>query len=476
MTVGIDLLAAIRRHKSRAALHELHDELFTDAERPVYHFLRDYVAEHHQFPAPQTVRRETSVTLPKTVEPHTYYLRDVRNRALYNSIRDPFTRLADALQSTGRPDMGEAIDAIQAMHAASTRFVGSGSGIETSASVIERVRAEFHEAQLNHDLRGVTSGWAEVDEATLGYQAEDLITWVGRPGRGKSWLLIKQAYAAWRAGHRVLFISMEMSAEAIMRRMVGLHSRINPHLIRAGLVQTLAVPLVEAAFREMQEVNPIDICTANFNRSVDQIQAFVERYMPDIIFVDASYLLTPQKKRFGSSGRRETISDTTEEMKQLASNAHRPVVQTVQFNRTAEQRRRGAHNRSEGGDGDGEQRRGPVNPIAHLGLDVIGETDVISQASSHVFGIDLPPMYQREMRVFGFLKGREGEDGFWYCNYPPTRLAPINLDIVRPDDPRIIAINDNRDDEGPRRRQRPGSGERTNLSFMRHPGGSQNAA
>lgn len=472
MTVGIDLLAAIRKLKSRAALHELHDELFTEAERPVYHFIRDFVAEHHSFPLPETVRRNTRIALPKVAEPHTYYLRDVRNRALYNAIRTPFTELADALQANGRPDMGAAIEAIQAMQAASNRFVQSGSGVESSASVIERVRAEFHEAQFNHDLRGVTSGWAPVDEATLGYQPEDLITWVGRPGRGKSWLLIKQAYAAWAAGHRVLFISMEMSAEAIMRRMVGLHSRINPHLIRAGLVQTLAVPLVERAFQEMQEINPIEICTANFNRSVDQIHAFVERHMPDIIFVDASYLLTPMKKRFGSSGRRETISDTTEEMKQLASNSHRPIVQTVQFNRQAEQRRRGAHSR--GGDQEGENERRTVNPIAHLGLDVIGETDVISQASSHVFGIDLPAMYQKEMRVFGFLKGREGEDGYWYCNYPATRLAPINFDIIANDDPRILRINEGADDDGPRRRQR-GTGERTNLSFMRHPG-AQNAA
>lgn len=440
MTIGLDLLSAIRKHGSRAALQELTPDLFVnDEERQVFEFMQRYVNDHKTFPKPLAVRRHTRIVLPTTDEPYTVYLENTRDRATYNAIREPYAALVEIMQGSGRPNIREAKAAIEALNAQVARYANVGSGVEDSSAVMERVMAEWGEAQSNHDLRGVTSGWDPVDDATLGYQSEDLITWVGRPGRGKSWLLIKQAYAAWRQGHRVLFVSMEMSAEAIMRRMIGIHSRVNPHLIRSGTVSTLAQPALMRHMEEMRDVNPIDFCTANFNRSVSQVDGFIEQYLPDIIYVDASYLLTPNKKRYGSSGRRETISDTTEEMKQLASNAHRPIVQTVQFNRTAEIARRATQAAPQQEDGEEQQRN--AYPLAHLGLEKIGETDVIGQASSHVFGIELPQRpYQNSMRVFGFLKGREGEDGHWYCNYPETRSSPVDLSLVANDDPRLQAL------------------------------------
>lgn len=190
----------------------------------------------------------------------------------------------------------------------------------------------------------------------------------------------------------------------------------------------------------MREMTALDMVTANFNRSTSQLESLIEQFDPDVVYTDAAYLFKPEQKRAGSGSRRESIGDVIEELKRITSDAKKPVVGTVQFNRHAEERRRGAAaRRREEATEDGEEAAPRAfNPIAHLDLDVIGETDVIGQSVSHAIAMDFAPdPFSREMRAFGFIKGREGEDGSWLCNYPRTQSDRINMDIVPMDDPRI---------------------------------------
>lgn len=345
-----------------------------------------------------------------------------RQRAMIRNIHEPFSRLTDALQSprSAMPDIEEAIEDLSALK---SRFLTAGSGIETSQSLLDQVMHGFNERRmLAYSLTGITTGWDEVDAILDGYTNGDLYVWVARPGRGKSWLLLKQCHAAWMAGYKPLYVSMEMGGVQNMRRIVGIQTGINPNFIKRGRVQTLFMPVLERGVQELFEARPLPMVTANFHRTVEQIESLVEEHTPDIVFIDAGYLLSPKKKRFGSGGRRESVSDVVEELKELATNINRPVVITVQFNRNAEHRRRAGA----GG-----------TPISHLSLAEIGETDVIGQAASHVFGIELapPPLLPNRYRAFGFLKGREGEEGWWLTNYMQERFSPVDISIVPRSDP-----------------------------------------
>jgi replicative DNA helicase len=364
-------------------------------------------------------------------QPPEYYYRRVRQRAMVRGIMEPYNLLQEGLQNprTGMSDIEEAIDQLGAVK---SRFVNRGSGIELSDALLEQVMQKSIARRMSGGvLTGIPTGYTSLDLTMDGYNREDLVVWVGRPGRGKSWLLLKQAHAAWTAGYKPLYISMEMGGEQNMRRILGIHSGVNPTLIKRGQVGTLALPHLERKVAELLDQRPLHMVTANFSRTVDQIANFIDNYTPDIVFIDAGYLLSPKKKRFGSSGRRETISDVIEELKELAANSRIPFVITVQFNRNAEQRRRGANQRREGGE------RVAVDPLAHLSLAEIGETDVIGQAATHVLGIEYPPqpLNKDTCRVFGFLKGREGESGWWACRYMQRQNSPIDLSLIQPSDP-----------------------------------------
>jgi hypothetical protein len=434
------LLASVVASISARTLRDINPEQHFDGdatETEAYNFIYSHFNEHSVIPTPEIIAENTGIVLPTLTpdsegnqQPPEYYLTRVRQRAMTRAVLEPYNRLQEALQTpqTSIRVMESAIDDLYQIKSTSLQ---SGTGIELSSSLITTVMEQSRARLMNSStITGITTGYEPLDIAMDGYNRDDLVVWVGRPGRGKSWLLLKQAHAAWVAGYKPLYVSMEMGGLQNMRRLLGIHSGINPTLIKRGQIDTLAQPVLERAAADLLSRRPLHMVTANFSRNVDSIANFIDQYQPDICYIDAGYLLSPKKARFGAGGRRETISDVIEELKELGVNTGIPIVITVQFNRTAEQRRRG---------GNADRANGQpveVNPIAHLSLAEIGETDVIGQTASHVLGIEYPPfpLPNNLYRVFGFLKGREGESGWWATQYMQSQSSPVNLELLPPDD------------------------------------------
>lgn len=456
-TAGLQFLSSVLQHRAVSALRDVVDPdiMFNreqrgqrSVERRAYDFIREHFDEYRVLPTADLLVENTGIRLPKVSkdQPPAYYYRRLRARAFARNITTPFNNLSEALQAP-RTSIDEMEHAIDEMYTTRNRLLQAGTGIEFSGTIAEQATNHMLAARMSGGvMRGITTGYAQLDAVIDGYNPEDLVVWVGRPGRSKSWFLLKQAYAAWTAGYKPLYVSMEMGAVQNMRRIMGIHTGVNPTFIKRGQIGTPALANFQSKVDELLKLRPMQMVTANFSRTVDQIANFVDQYTPDIVFIDAGYLLSPKKRRYGSSGRRETISDVIEELKELANNSGIPFVITVQFNRNAEQRRRGSNARRREGD------HADINPIAHLSLAEIGETDVIGQAASHVLGIEYPPypLAQNEYRVFGFLKGREGESGWWLTDFMEDQRAPVGLNILPYDHPAYQQIRN------PSGQRRPG--------------------
>src|SRR5690606_2677227 len=71
-------------------------------------------------------------------------------------------------------------------------------------------------------LRGVRTGWRDLDNMTAGLQRSDLIILAARPAMGKTTLVTNLAYnVATVAKQPVLFFSLEMSKEQLVDRMLA---------------------------------------------------------------------------------------------------------------------------------------------------------------------------------------------------------------------------------------------------------------
>lgn len=410
---GVNLLSALRRTGSTSALREIPETFFEAGdERNAFVWLREHVTQYRAFPNPNLFFRQTGIRTLTVTQPLNYYVDIARQRALYHMLSEPFGAMRDAMESM-QPDA--IVELARQMVQSSAQLTNRGSEFVTLTTALQTVLTDFRTAQANIGLRGITSGWANVDEQTGGWQNDDLISLVGRIGVGKTYIMLFFAYAAWRAGYSVLFNTNELGILQLARRLFGLHSKINPTLIRKGMLSTSVASTLEHQISTMDNGVPFNIVAGGFKKSVRTVGAVMEATRPDIGFVDAAYLLEPEKKRQGSGGRRETVSDTIEDLKRLGIEQNRPIIQSVQFNRQAEQVRTR----------DDQQN---TDPTKYLSLAKIGETDVIGQASSVVIGMAkaFPPMHNLR-RWFTFLKGREGESGTWQTKY---EHSPVDFSIV----------------------------------------------
>ena len=84
-------------------------------------------------------------------------------------------------------------------------------------------------------LRGVRTGYRDLDNMTAGLQRSDLIILAARPAMGKTTLVTNLAYnVATIAKQPVLFFSLEMSKEQLVDRMLADASGVDSWNIRTG--------------------------------------------------------------------------------------------------------------------------------------------------------------------------------------------------------------------------------------------------
>ena len=163
-----------------------------------------------------------------------YYRDRARQGALYKEITRRWNALKDTIVNK-TPD--ETVRLARELVALEQQF-GAWASEQTFAQALDQVEAEFEAAQPQPSLRGIETGYEFLDDATGGWQSTDNIALVGRIGEGKSYLALKHAYAAWMANRKVLYQSNEMGTLQIARRMIGLHTRINPKSFALGRVAT----------------------------------------------------------------------------------------------------------------------------------------------------------------------------------------------------------------------------------------------
>src|SRR5215467_8576008 len=88
-------------------------------------------------------------------------------------------------------------------------------------------------------ITGLASGFDKLDELTSGFQPSDFIIIAGRPSMGKTAFALNIAkYAGVRNHKRVLVLSLEMSKEQLVQRLLCAEGRVDSHKVRTGYLDT----------------------------------------------------------------------------------------------------------------------------------------------------------------------------------------------------------------------------------------------
>lgn len=401
MSIGRQLLTSIVQGGSRGPVRALRPELFEPDERPTFEFFMHFYRQYAGLPTMQ-IMAEAGYALPPSLQPTAYLFDRATNRAIYNSVQANLQDFQTALRTQNgealRAVVGDMNRLIQA-HAAADDAIS----LTEAAVLVMQGYAEAHAGGA--EGQGITMGWEGLDVLTGGAQPGEVVTWVARPNVGKSYTLARVASEAWRDGHSVLFVSMEMQTVSMARRIIGVMAGTNPDFIKRGTLSMWGEEHVYETIQQIEHGPPFTMVAGNLSKTVGVVDAYVQEYSPDLIVIDAQYLMKPSNQK-GNAKQWESLSEVGIEVQQMALSRNRAVHQSVQFGR--------AQGKGEAGD-----------------LAKIGGTDVVGQISTHVIAIreaDAPN--ERTRRVLELIKNRDGALGSITTNF---MFEPLNFDELPPD-------------------------------------------
>jgi replicative DNA helicase len=265
-----------------------------------------------------------------------HYARIVRDRAVLRSlINTSTTILRDAYDERFEPR--ELLD-----RAEKTIFEVAGKHTESHVAPIREVLKntfktidELHERKGR--LRGLATGFYDLDDLTTGLHGSELIIVAARPSIGKTTFTLNVArHVAVEEEAGVLIFNLEMSKEQLAQNMLCSEARVDAQQVRKGLLDDQQFSmLTTAAGRLSQAPIFIDDSAA---LGVLEVKAKARRMKAqhDIKLVVVDYLqLMDTTSR---DNRALEVAELSRGLKQLARELDIPVVALSQLNRGPEQR------------------------------------------------------------------------------------------------------------------------------------------
>jgi replicative DNA helicase len=184
------------------------------------------------------------------------------------------------------------------------------------------------------ELTGITSGLADLDKATGGFQDSDLIIVGARPAMGKTGFLLNVAL---KCGVPCGIQSAEMSAGQLAQRSLSTTSRINSWKVRTADLDPDDWSEISTAFSLLVGM-PIYIDDQSSPTIADvqrQARKLKQKYGIKILLVDYLQRIEGNNPK---ASKIDQVGEVTKGLKSLAKELNIPVVALAQVNRNVDQR------------------------------------------------------------------------------------------------------------------------------------------
>lgn len=189
------------------------------------------------------------------------------------------------------------------------------------------------------ELRGVRTGYRDLDNMTAGLGRSDLIILAARPAMGKTTLVTNLAYNVATINKLpVLFFSLEMSKEQLIDRMLADASGVDSWNIRTGNLSDDDFAKLSEAMGEMSEA-PIYIDdTAGLTILEMRTKARRIAHNNELGLIVVDYLQLMQGSGNHNGNRVQEVSEISRGLKLIARELNVPLIALSQLSRTVEQR------------------------------------------------------------------------------------------------------------------------------------------
>jgi len=205
------------------------------------------------------------------------------------------------------------------------------------SSVYRRIEEMANRKSL---VTGVETGFTELDKKTAGLQPADLIIVAARPGLGKTSLCLNIAlHAALKKQATVGIFSLEMSKEALVKRLLCAEGELDLHKVNTGYLNKEDWNRLgrSAGVLSQAKIFLDDSASISIVEMRSKARRLAMEHPLDLIIVDYLQLMTAGTQRV--ENRTQEISQISRGLKALAKELNVPVVAISQLSRAVEARR-----------------------------------------------------------------------------------------------------------------------------------------
>ena len=216
------------------------------------------------------------------------------------------------------------------------KFVSIGDELKDAWKRLESLQ------ENKDELRGIHTGYKELDNILAGFQKSDLIILAARPSMGKTSLALDIArQTAITHGNAVGIFSLEMSSQQLTDRMLAAEAKVNSWRLRTGRLSSDQE--YEQLRNGMDRLSSAPIYIDDkAERTVLQMRSIARRLKAEkglsMIIVDYLQLIVPGVTR-QSDSMVQQVTEISRSLKGMARELDVPVLALSQLSRAVEQRR-----------------------------------------------------------------------------------------------------------------------------------------
>jgi replicative DNA helicase len=190
-------------------------------------------------------------------------------------------------------------------------------------------------------IRGVPTGFRDLDNILAGWQRSDLVILAARPSMGKTALSLNFAHnVATKANMPVIMFSMEMSKEQLVDRLLAAEAGVDAWNLRTGNLTDSDFERIGQAMGTLSEAKMYIDDTPGITVSDLRTKARREAHKQELglIIVDYLQLMSGGSRFAGEGNRVQEISEISRGLKSIARELNVPIIALSQLSRSVENR------------------------------------------------------------------------------------------------------------------------------------------
>ena len=320
-----------------SAIKQLYDERKSIDYMTVY----NQIKVNHELPlnANITILTELTVNVHTSLHilAHADIIQDDYNRRKLKQLGNNVMMQADDYNNDPTDLMHQIIDSLQEISNESNR----NSSIRSIGEIMPDVELDIKNRCANNQtgqLSGINTGLTELDAITNGWQNSNVIVLAGRPGMGKTALMLNCARTAAVSGKIVLIYSLEMSSISLVERLICKEINVDPNNYRIGNLSMDELKKIGSAMKRLKEL-PIyidDKPVVSMGYIRNHAKKMKRNNKCDMIFID--YLQLADMKGEANRNREQEVAQASRMAKIIAKELNIPVMLLSQLSREVEKR------------------------------------------------------------------------------------------------------------------------------------------